>query len=74
MEYRDDELTKFEAEGAPALPAAAEQGQVVHDGARIWYATLGAGARSSCCMADSAIAATGATRSRRWPRRAIASS
>lgn len=44
MEYRDDELTKFEAEGAPALPAAAEQGHVVHDGARIWYATLGAGA------------------------------
>jgi pimeloyl-ACP methyl ester carboxylesterase len=44
MEQRDDDLTKFEAEGAPALPAAAEQGHVAHDGAKIWYAAYGTGA------------------------------
>jgi pimeloyl-ACP methyl ester carboxylesterase len=40
----DDDLTSFEAEGAPALPMATEQGHVTHDGARIWYASFGAGA------------------------------
>jgi pimeloyl-ACP methyl ester carboxylesterase len=43
MEYRDDDLMKFEAEGAPALPIPTEQGHVAHDGAKIWYATYGAG-------------------------------
>lgn len=43
MEPRDDELENFEANGAPPLPAAAEQGFVDHDGARIRYATYGAG-------------------------------
>lgn len=39
----DDDLTRFAAEGAPALPAAVEQGHVEHDGVRVWYATYGAG-------------------------------
>jgi pimeloyl-ACP methyl ester carboxylesterase len=39
----DDDLARFAAEGAPALPEPAAQGQVAHDGARIWYATYGAG-------------------------------
>jgi pimeloyl-ACP methyl ester carboxylesterase len=43
MENHDDELIKFEAEGALPLPAANEQGYVQHDGARIWYATFGSG-------------------------------
>jgi pimeloyl-ACP methyl ester carboxylesterase len=39
----DDELALFDAQGAPLLPPAAEQGYVDHDGARIWYAGYGAG-------------------------------
>ena len=42
MEMFDDDLIRFEAEGAP-LPVADEQGYVEHDGARIWYATYGSG-------------------------------
>ena len=44
MENYDDELIKFEAEGAAPLPSADEQGYVEHDGARIWYAAYGSGA------------------------------
>src|SRR5713101_5059181 len=43
METYDDDLTKFEANGAAPLPVASDQGFVEHDGARIWYATYGAG-------------------------------
>jgi pimeloyl-ACP methyl ester carboxylesterase len=39
----DDDLIKFAAEGAPALPVAVAEGFVEHDGARIWYATFGEG-------------------------------
>jgi pimeloyl-ACP methyl ester carboxylesterase len=39
----DDELERFDAEGAPPLPTPAQQGFVGHDGARIWYASYGAG-------------------------------
>jgi pimeloyl-ACP methyl ester carboxylesterase len=39
----DDDLSRFAAEGAPALPAAVAEGFVAHDGARIWYATFGEG-------------------------------
>jgi len=44
MEAYDDDLAKFEAEGAPALPAAETKGYVKHDGAKLWYAACGAGA------------------------------
>lgn len=44
METHDDDLSKFEAEGAPALPAATAEGYVEHDGARLWYAVYGHGA------------------------------
>lgn len=43
MPTRDDDLTIFEAEGAPPLPAATTEGHVEHDGARIWFATYGNG-------------------------------
>jgi pimeloyl-ACP methyl ester carboxylesterase len=43
MRQHDDDLTRFAAQGAPALPAAVRQGQVEHDGARIWHATYGDG-------------------------------
>jgi pimeloyl-ACP methyl ester carboxylesterase len=43
MDFSDDDLIKFEADGAAPLPAANEQGYVEHDGARIWYATYGSG-------------------------------
>lgn len=43
MELHDDDLREFEAHGAAPLPIQSDQGYVDHDGARIWYATLGAG-------------------------------
>jgi pimeloyl-ACP methyl ester carboxylesterase len=39
----DDDLIRFEAEGAAALPDTPEQGYVEHNGARIWYAAYGSG-------------------------------
>lgn len=44
MEMHDDDLSRFEAEGAAPLPPTAEQGYIEHDGARIWYAAYGSGA------------------------------
>ena len=44
VEPYDDDLSKFAAEGAPALPAATVEGYVEHDSARIRYATYGNGA------------------------------
>jgi pimeloyl-ACP methyl ester carboxylesterase len=43
MEIYDDDLIKFEAEGAAPLPPAALEGYVEHDGARIWYCSFGSG-------------------------------
>jgi pimeloyl-ACP methyl ester carboxylesterase len=43
MEVYDDELRKFEADGAAPLPTTNDQGYVEHDGARIWYSTYGSG-------------------------------
>jgi pimeloyl-ACP methyl ester carboxylesterase len=43
METYDDDLSRFEADGAAPLPAAGDQGYVEHDGAQIWYATYGSG-------------------------------
>ncbi|MGG6893157.1 alpha/beta fold hydrolase [Rhizobium sp. BR 315] len=43
MELRDDNLDRFEAEGAAPLPDTETRGQVDHDGARIWYASYGSG-------------------------------
>jgi pimeloyl-ACP methyl ester carboxylesterase len=39
----DDDLRKFEAQGAAPLPVPSDQGYVDHDGARIWYTTYGSG-------------------------------
>lgn len=43
METLDDELIRFEAEGAEPLPDTNIQGFVEHKGARIWYAAYGLG-------------------------------
>lgn len=43
MEAYDDDLSRFEADGAAPLPVASEQRYVEHDGARIWYSTYGSG-------------------------------
>ena len=39
----DDELVKFEAEGAEPLPDTESQGYVENEGASIWYASYGSG-------------------------------
>ena len=39
----DDDLRRFEAEGAAPLPPASASGDVEHGGARIWYAAYGSG-------------------------------
>jgi len=44
MQTTDDDLQKFEAQGAAELLVAKTQGYVEHDGARIWYSTHGTGA------------------------------
>lgn len=43
MQTYDDDLSRFEVEGAPPLPETEVQGYVAHDGARIWYASHGSG-------------------------------
>ncbi len=43
MVINDDDLIKFEAEGAGPLPYTNEQGYVENDGARIWYSAYGSG-------------------------------
>ena len=43
METRDDDLVRFEAHGAAALPEEGDEGYVQHNGARIWFATFGSG-------------------------------
>jgi len=43
METYDDDLSRFEADGAAPLPVTNDQGYVERDGARIWYATYGSG-------------------------------
>jgi pimeloyl-ACP methyl ester carboxylesterase len=42
-EIHDEELRRFEAEGARPLPDHGDVGVVFHEGARIWYAAYGAG-------------------------------
>src|SRR5215211_759715 len=43
MEPCDDDLSRFEADGAAPLPVTQDHGYIEHDGARIWYATYGIG-------------------------------
>jgi pimeloyl-ACP methyl ester carboxylesterase len=43
VEVYDDELYRFEADGAVPSMAADDEGYVEGDGARIWYATYGTG-------------------------------
>jgi len=42
-DFQDDDLSRFAADGAAALPTAEKEGYVEHEGARIWYAWYGAG-------------------------------
>jgi pimeloyl-ACP methyl ester carboxylesterase len=39
----DDDLSRFEAEGAAPLPVTHDQGYLEHDGARLWHVTYGSG-------------------------------
>jgi pimeloyl-ACP methyl ester carboxylesterase len=43
MEINDDDLIRFEVEGALPLPETKNQGHVENDGVRIWYAAYGSG-------------------------------
>jgi pimeloyl-ACP methyl ester carboxylesterase len=43
MEVNDDELRKFESEGAAPLPVPSDQGSIQNEGAWIWYTTYGFG-------------------------------
>jgi pimeloyl-ACP methyl ester carboxylesterase len=43
MEGYDDDLGKFEADGATPLPATEDQGYIENDGARVWHASYGSG-------------------------------
>src|ERR1700761_6921169 len=43
MEAIDDDLSKFEAEGAAPLPPFDDQRYVENNGARIWYSSFGSG-------------------------------
>src|ERR1700689_4940038 len=43
MDFHDDDLRNFEAEGATPLPVPNDQGYLENQGARIWYSTYGAG-------------------------------
>lgn len=44
MEMHDDDLSRFEANGAEPLPVTQDQGYVENAGARIWYTAYGLGA------------------------------
>jgi len=44
MNFSDDDLSQFEANGAAPLPDTNQQGHLAHAGARVWYATYGVGA------------------------------
>lgn len=44
MDTHDDDLSRFEAEGAAPLPVTNDQGFIENEGARIWYASYGSGA------------------------------
>jgi pimeloyl-ACP methyl ester carboxylesterase len=43
MEAYDDDLLRFEAEGAEPLPLADVEGYVEHASARVWYSSYGSG-------------------------------
>jgi pimeloyl-ACP methyl ester carboxylesterase len=43
MEAYDDDLTRFEADGAAPLPDTQDHGYIERDGARIWYASYSSG-------------------------------
>lgn len=43
MEFRDDDLEVFSAEGVRLTPQADREGHVAHEGAKIWYGAYGAG-------------------------------
>ena len=66
MEAFDDDLRKFEAEGAATLPVADHPGHVEQDGARIWYASYGTGSPVILLHEASVIVVTGVFKFQRW--------
>ena len=43
VEFRDNDLKTFEANGASPLPVSSREGYVDHEGAQIWYSVFGTG-------------------------------
>lgn len=44
MDMHDDDLSRFETQGAAPLPVTTDHGYINHEGARLWYASYGSGA------------------------------
>ena len=59
METYDDDLSRFEADGAAPLPVTDDQDYVEQDGARIWYAAYGSGSPVILLHGGSAIVVIG---------------
>jgi pimeloyl-ACP methyl ester carboxylesterase len=68
MEGYDDELIRFEAVGAAALPDARGEGYVEHEGARIWFASYGHGLPVILLHGGLGHSGNWAIRFRRWWR------
>src|SRR5690606_37893393 len=41
--FTDDDLVIFERDGTPSLPTPRHAGRITHDGADIWYVSIGQG-------------------------------
>ena len=72
MEMYDDDLIRFEADGAAPLPVANDQGYIEHDGARIWYATYGSGPPVILLHGGLGHSGNWVINSQRWSAAAIA--
>src|ERR1700719_2762187 len=72
MKSYDDDLRNFEANGAAPLPVANDQSYVDHDGARIWYATYGAGSPVILLHGGLGHSGNGVIRFQCWSALAIA--
>ena len=68
---QDDDLSRFEAQGAAPLPVTNEQGYVEHDGARIWYSSYGSGAPVIMLHGGHGNSGNGAIKSLHWSELAI---
>jgi hypothetical protein len=72
VEGYDDDLVRFEAEGAAPLPVADDEGYVEREGVRIHYAAYGSGLAVILLHGGLGQGGTGAIRFRRSSGVAIA--